>query len=353
MPLSASILSSLLTILGGQCVEELRYRSRIAFHNAWYWRAKRESLSGEDNMSLSWSRSAAEIKLGEPVRRLRITVRSPPRHQAVLEPRRTNAEPMQRLDIRPRGPNEAELATERGSAGWKLKFSALGLGGVVMIGALVDLAQAPPDNMSSVGAFAPAAAGAVQPQTSGETPMVTVNSPIVAALIAASQPTPQYPDPKPVAAISVRPDGTPIATSPPSATDSVKAAQTSDGAKPAAKPSPDASNETAGSAQPSTPKPDSPKKRSEKFSNRVVVARFDAPAPAAAPETLGPPLQLGTSEGTENAAGAAPRAAADSPAPAEQRADLSAATVSGGWAVQLAAPKSETEAKSDAAWRSA
>ena len=220
--------------------------------------------------------------------------------------------------------NEVELATERGSEGWNLKVSALALGGIVMIGALFDLAQAPPDDTYSTGAFASAAASAAQPPSgiSGGTPVAaTVNRPIVAALIAAPSPASQIPDPKTVPAISLRPDGTPIATWPPSATDSSVAAQTSDAARPAAKPPPKVANETAGSAQPSTPKLDFPKKRSGKFSNRVVVARVDTTAPATAAETPGQPVQLGTPVKAEKAARAAPKApqaAAEPPASAQQ-----------------------------------
>ena len=248
-------------------------------------------------------------------------------------------------------PNEAELA-----AGRKLKVSALALGCVVMIGALFDLAQAPPGNMSSPGAFAPAAG------ISGETPVAaTVNTPIVAALIAVPPLTAsQFPDPKAVPALLLRPDGTPIPTWPPSASDSgIMGAPTSDAAKPAAKPPPKAG----------------------KFTVRVAVAKADAAAPASEAET---PVRLATPAKPERAARAAakaPQAAAEPPAvppgpralaqqpanplvraysglvgalavpaaSARQPVDPTSAATSSAWAVQLAAPKSETEAKSDAA----
>src|SRR5271166_4979738 len=218
-------------------------------------------------MSFSGSLSAAEIKHDELERRLRnlsaqqisaedalivelarrlAPVRSSPPPEAVSEPGPTDTKPMQPLEmtvLRPsidklpddpsekqasdfddsfsHDPNEAELA-----AGWKLKISALALGSMVMIGVLLDFAQAPPGNKSPSGAFASAAS------IPGGTPMTaTVNTPFVAPLIVTSPPAAsQFPDPQSVPTLSLRPDGTPIAV-PRSATDSGMAAQTSNAAK--------------------------------------------------------------------------------------------------------------------------
>ena len=166
-----------------------------------------------------------------------------------------------------------------------------------------------------------------------------------------------------------------------------KAAQASDAPKPPASPAPKAARETAGTAQPSTPKLDLPTKLSAKSSARVVVAKTDTTA-LGATETPSPPVRSGAPVKPEKAARAAPKApqaAAEPstapPAPAvpaqqpvnplapafgefvgalavraasaQQPVDPTAATTSSGWAVQLAAPKSETEAKSDAAQLSA
>ena len=105
-----------------------------------------------------------------------------------------------------------------------------------------------------------------------------------------------------------------------------------------------------GAAQSSTPKLDLPTKLSGKSSARVVVAKTDTTAPGAAAET-NPPLQLGVAgkpEKPEPSAKArkSEQAAAEPPAAPRQPVDPTPATTSGGWAVQLAAPKSEAEAKS-------
>jgi hypothetical protein len=283
-----------------------------------------------------------------------------------------------------RDPNEVELAVKRGSEGWKLRVSALALGCMV-IGALFDyFAHAPPGNGSLAGAFVPAAAGA-EPSPlgiSGGTPVAaSVNMPFVAAPIAAPPPmASQFPDPQSVTATSPRPDRTPIATLPHSATDWGKAPQTSDAPEPS-KRRPKAASETAGSAQPTNSKLDLPMKHLGKSTARIVLAEAGTIDPAAPTET---PVHLEAPAKPENAPRGAPQASLALPEPqwapagspafarqpsnpvgrasgelvsavaaptqsAQQRVDPSAATMSSGWAVQLAAPKSETEAKSDAA----
>ena len=440
-------------------------------------------------MGVSGRRSAAEINLGELERwlgapgtqqasaedaivemaRRLAPVRWSPHAEAVSEPGRTDTEPTQPLEtamLRPpidklpddasetatvdveakqtsefddtdsHLPNEAELAVERRSGGWKLKVSALTLAGVAMTGAIfalkggaLGLPKSPPviataqrltkvqpssdENVATSGdagatllkdstqpgseeqpidlnaqallgnMLPPAADGPAQP-TAGVSGG-TVNTPVVTALIAPM--ASQFPDPKPVRIVSLRPDGTPIATATPSATDSRKAAQASDAPKPSARPAPKVARETAGTAQPSTPKLDLPTKLSAKSSARVVVAKTDTTA-LGATEMPSPPVQPGAPVKPEKAARAAPKApqaaAEPSTAPpalavpaqqpvnplapafgelvgalavraasAQQPVDPTAATTSSGWAVQLAAPKSETEAKSDAARLSA
>jgi hypothetical protein len=254
-----------------------------------------------------------------------------------------------------------------------------------MIGALFDFAHAPRGNESLIGAFAPAAAGAEQSPLgmSGGTPVAaSANMPFVAAPIAVAPPpmAPQFPDPQSVIATSVRADRTPIATLPQSATDRGKVLQTGDAPEPT-KPRAKAASEAAGGVQPSTPKLGLPMKRLGKSTARIVLAEAGTIEPAAPAET---PVQLEAPAKPENAPRAAPQAPlalrepqsapAGSPASAQQpgnpvgrtsgelvsavavpaqsaqqRVDPSAATMSSGWAVQLAAPKSETEAKSDAA----
>jgi hypothetical protein len=253
-----------------------------------------------------------------------------------------------------------------------------------MIGALFDFAHAPRGNESLIGAFAPAAAGAEQSPLgiSGGTPVAaSANIPFVASPVAAPPPmASQSPDPQSVTATSMSPDRTPIATLPHSATDWGKAPQKSDAPEPT-KRRPKGASEAAGSAQPSNPKLDLPVKHLGKSTARIVLAEAGAIDPAAPARS---PVQLEAPAESENAPRAAPRAplalpesqsaAAGSPAYAEQpgnpvgRAsgelvsavavpaqsaqhgvDPSAAAMSSGWAVQLASPQSETEAKSNAA----
>ena len=162
-------------------------------------------------------------------------------------------------------------------------------------------------------------------------------------------------------AVPLRPDGTQVATRPPSAKASGEAEQASDVANPPAKPAPKAVGETAGIAQASTPNLDSPAKLSGKSSARVVVARIDTIAPNAAMETPSHQVQLGAAKIALKApqAAAEPQAARPAPRASTQQpvnplardfAELVGAPAApAGWAVQLAAPKSETEAKSDLA----
>jgi hypothetical protein len=283
-----------------------------------------------------------------------------------------------------RDPNEAELAVKKSSEGWELRVSALALGCVVIIGALFDFTRAPHGNESQAGAFAPAAAGAERSplSISGGTPrMASVKVPFVAAPIAAPPSmASQLLDPQSVTATSLRPDRTPIATLPHSATDWGKAPQTSDAPEPT-KPRPKAASETAVGAQPRNLKNDLPVKHLGKSTARIVLAEAGTIDPTASSET---PVQLEAPAKLENAPRAAPQAPLALPEPqsaprgvpasaqqpvnpverasgklvsavaepaqsAQQRVHPSAATMSSGWAVQLAAPKSETEAKSGAA----
>ena len=279
-------------------------------------------------------------------------------------------------------PNEVELAVKKGSEDWKLRASALALGCMVMIGVLFDFAHGPARNVSLAGALVPTAAGAEQSPFSisgGTSVAASVNMPFVAAPIAAPPPmTSQFPDPQSVTATSLQPDRTPIATLLlHSATDRGKALQTSDAPEPT-KRRPKAASETAGSAQPSNPKLGLPMKHLGKSTARIVLAEAGAIDPAAPAET---PVQLEEPAKPENAprelqaplalpepqsTPAGPPASAREPdnghpsgelvsavaVPVQsdqQRVDPSAATKSSGWAVQLAAPRSETEAESDAA----
>ena len=176
--------------------------------------------------------------------------------------------------------------------------------------------------------------------------------------------TSEFPDPKPVRTISLRPDGTPIgAISPPdqpASNANAAPAPAEQPSKPAEAPSasrqhpaPKTTSDAAGVAQPSTPKIELPTKLSPpKSAARVAVGKTDTTAPDGTAQI--PPGEA------QNSAPAKPDKAAKKPKAGQvvdatettgaiaPPVDATAATTSGGWSVQLAAPKSEAEAKSTA-----
>ena len=235
----------------------------------------------------------------------------------------------------------------------------------------IDLAQASGD-VSAAEAFVPAAADAAQAPggLSGETPRTApFNTPVATAPIAAPPPAAsEFPDAQTMRAVPLRPDGTQVATRPPSATASGETALASDIAKLPAELAPKAASETAGIAEASTSNLDSPAKLSGKSSARVMVAGINTIAPSAAMETPSQQVQPGAPVKSEKAAKIAlkaPQAAVETqaarPAPSASTHEpvnplarvvaelVGALAAPAGWAVQLAAPKSETEAESDLA----
>ncbi len=249
-----------------------------------------------------------------------------------------------------------------------------------------------PVDLNALASTGPAPADASDPPvdaSGGTTARGTVDTPVVVTTAAPPPPiASQFPDPKPVGTVSLRPDGTPIPSPITASADAGGAAPAAEAPVPHVKPAPKATNEQAAMAQPSTPKLDLPTKLSGKSSARVVVAKTDTTAPGNAAETPSKPLQLVAPKKPEKAAKAPPvaQAAAETPAapaaPAAQAAsaqqpgnpllhafgslvgalaapnvpaaptqhpvDPTAVTASTGWAVQLAAPKSEADANSDA-----
>ncbi len=225
----------------------------------------------------------------------------------------------------------------------------------------VDLsAQGSLGNPPQAVANPPAAADQTKPPVgaSNGTPLAaTVNTPLVPPPAAPPVPpmTSEFPNPKPVRTVSLRPDGTPIAA--PNPPDQIGGDATPAGAppQPPSKVGPKTMSDTAGVAQPSTPKLDLPTKLSAKSSARVVVAKTDTTAPDASAQTPTESTQPGAPVKPEKAAkkpkpAQATAEATETPAaPAAPPADATAATASGGWAVQLAAPKSEAEANGEMA----
>ena len=187
----------------------------------------------------------------------------------------------------------------------------------------------------------------------------------------ASQASGQTADPEPARRMSVRPEGTLIASQVSSAAERRSSA---DAPKPPAKPASEPMNGTVGATQPSI---DLPAQRRGKVTARVVVGKTGAAIPSAAVDTPSPPLPIGTPVKPEREASgakalqpitesvAAPatpaEAAKQSPnplvralsnlfgalaLPARQSIDP-AAVGSISLAVQLGAPRSEAEAKRD------
>ena len=114
-------------------------------------------------------------------------------------------------------------------------------------------------------------------------------------------------------------------------------------------PAPKPASDGAGAAQPSSPKLDLPTKSSAKSSARVVVGKTDTTAPEPNAETPREPQQKPDRAAKKPKAREVADAAETTGAIAQPPVDATAATASGGWAVQLAAPRSEAEANTELA----
>jgi hypothetical protein len=193
---------------------------------------------------------------------------------------------------------------------------------------------------------APPAPAASADAAAGPLVRGTVDTPVV---VAAPQPAPAaspFPEPKPVRTISLRPDGTVIPASAADATASQTPPAQPVQEPPKAPPKAAAAPVDAGSPQASTPKIDLPTKLSPpKSSARVVVAKTDTTAPGGAAEAGEPTPLGGAAAKPVKAAKVKPQEAAAEPAAPAAEAGNEPAPTSGGWAVQLAAPRSEAEAR--------
>jgi len=231
---------------------------------------------------------------------------------------------------------------------------------------VVNSEEQPVDLNAQAAANNPAAP-AVQGGTTDPALTAIINTPLVAPQPGAPPKgmTSEFPDPKPVRTISLRPDGTPIGMmtpDQPASNASATPAPVEQTSKPAvapsaplpANPAPKTTSDAAGAAQPSTPKIELPTKLSPpKSAARVAVGKTDTTAPDGTAQI--PPGEA------QNSAPAKPDRAAKKPKAGQvvdatettgaiaPPVDATPATTSGGWSVQLAAPKSEAEAKSTAA----
>jgi SPOR domain len=334
-----------------------------------------------------------------------------------LAPGASDADRAARRDYEFDGASVGDSDEERRPMRWKIAVSALAIAGVAMIGAVFVLksgtsrfskdapfiaaAQGPtkvaPPSDQTVTASSDAGAtllhdngkpGPVKVVNSEEQPVdlnaqasvnnppasansaanaadaaalaATINTPLVPPSAAAPPKgmTSEFPDPKPVRTISLRPDGTPIGSvsaldQPGSIANAIPATapapveQPSKPTEAPAKPASKTTSDATGVAQPSTPKLELPTKLSPpKSAARVVVGKTDttAPAPVDPTQTDAPakPDKAAKKPKAGQIADATETTGSIAPTPV----DATAATTSGGWSVQLAAPKSEAEAQS-------
>jgi SPOR domain len=175
------------------------------------------------------------------------------------------------------------------------------------------------------------------------------DAPVVAPAAPPSPVIQQFPDPKPVRTISLRPDGTPIPTLAAALADTADSAPPTEPPKLPAKPAAKPALEATGNAQPSTPKLELPTKLSPKSSARVVVGKADPTTGAADTANATTPPAAPTKSEKAKAAKTQQAALSEGTAATQQTVDSTAATKSTSWAVQLAAPKSEAEATSEVA----
>jgi cell division septation protein DedD len=226
---------------------------------------------------------------------------------------------------------------------------------------VVNSEEQPVDLNAQASANNPSSASAAQGGTTDPALAAIINSPLVPPQPAAPPKgmTSEFPDPKPVRTISLRPDGTPIGAlspldqSPSNANPAPAPAEQP--SKPAAAPSaptPKATSDATGAAQPSTPKIELPTKLSPpKSAARVAVGKTDTTAPGGTAQATAEPAQTDVPPKSDKAAkkpkaGQVADATETTGSIAQPPVDATAATTSGGWSVQLAAPKSEAEAQS-------
>jgi hypothetical protein len=222
----------------------------------------------------------------------------------------------------------------------------------------VVASQEQPVDLNALASTAPSAPATTAPAAADASSVTavqgTVDTPVVVAAPAPPPaPAAQFPDPKPVRTVSLRPDGTLIPTQVATTSDSSQAAQAADASqaespKPPAKPAPKATSDAA-AAQPSTPRLELPTKLSGKSSPRVAVAKTDTTAPASIAEAANEPLQLAPKPAKTGKGSKAQVAEAEPAAPSTpmQAVDPVPATKSSGWVVQFAAPSSEAQANSE------
>jgi hypothetical protein len=250
-------------------------------------------------------------------------------------------------------PNEATVQSAGDTGALLLKDSAASAPAPVKLVSTeeqpVDLLAQPPapapspkppaaDVQSDPSPKPPAADGQLAPAPN--TPIVAPSEGLGGAPASAST---LFPSARRVKTVSVRPDGTLISS------DTEPDTPVAESPAPAPNPVPAVKPENAGAAAlAATPTIDLTAKPAAKSSARVNLAKADAPAPA---DDANAPLQLGSvahAAKPEKPRKPKPAVVADAtPSAAETNTTptFETASAGGGWAVQLAAPRSESEAQ--------
>jgi hypothetical protein len=197
------------------------------------------------------------------------------------------------------------------------------------------------DGQSAPSPMPPAADGQSVPVQLAPAPNTPIVAPTEGLGAPASAPT-LFPSARRVKTVSVRPDGTLISS------DTAPDTPVAESPAPAPSPSVQKPENAGAAALAATPTIDLPPKPAAKSSARVNLAKADAPAPA---DAANAPLQLGSvarAAKPEKPHKPKPAVVADAtPSAAETNTTpkFETASAGGGWAVQLAAPRSESEAQ--------
>ncbi|MGO9739984.1 MAG: SPOR domain-containing protein [Roseiarcus sp.] len=225
-------------------------------------------------------------------------------------------------------PSETAVQSPSDSGALLTKDSATGARAKI-----VDNQETPIDVASAEKQASPSPSQA----ESAQSPVApTSDTPIIAPSATPAPPTaPAFAERKPVKTVTVRPDGTLIAVdSMPVAPPPAAAAP-----EPVAPPLPAPAPAPTVAAQPASPTLELPAPKTTKTTKRAVVARTDTTAPAA---PINGPLQLGSAAAGDRTA----RLPAKLRPPASEAvANAAPAQSAGGYAVQLAAPRSEGDAR--------
>ncbi len=239
-------------------------------------------------------------------------------------------------------PSETAVQSPSDSGALLTKDSATGAHATI-----VDHQETPIDVASAEKQASPSPSPS-QAQSAQSPVAPTSDTPIIAPSATPAPPTaPAFAERKPVKTVTVRPDGTLVAVDsmlvapPPAAAapepvgppPAAAAPESAVPLPPARAPAPTVA------AQPASPTLELPAPKTTKTTKRAVVARTDTTAPAA---PINGPLQLGSAAARDKTARLPSKL---HPPASEEVANAAPAASGGGFAVQLAAPRSEGDAR--------